>query len=83
MTKLKTNFQENVKRLLKSERISQRELAKRLGVSDAAVSELLNGNYSPSLDYVERIAKALNQTNFSLLVPTTPEVISDLSSTAS
>ena len=82
MAELKQTLQENVKRILKIEGISQRELARRLGVSDAAISELLNGNYSPSLDYVERIARVLHQTNFSLLVPTVPENISDLALTS-
>jgi transcriptional regulator with XRE-family HTH domain len=83
VTELKVAFQQNVKRVLKVKGISQRDLARRLNVSDSAISELLNGNYGISLDYVDRVAKALGETNFSLVIPTIPEEVSRLAEISS
>ncbi|HUX15132.1 MAG TPA: helix-turn-helix transcriptional regulator, partial [Phycisphaerae bacterium] len=49
--------------------LTQRELARLLDVSDAYVSQLLNGDNTPTLETVEKIARALGTTNFYLLLP--------------
>lgn len=57
---LTRSFAEQVDREIERQGISQRELAKRLGVSEARVSVLLSGRQSPSLDTIRGVAEALN-----------------------
>lgn len=40
--------------------ISQAELAKKAGTKQSAISRLESGNYNPSLNFLEKVAKALN-----------------------
>ena len=40
--------------------ISQKELAKRLGTGQSAVSRLESGNYNPSFKFLQKLAKALD-----------------------
>ncbi|MFA5751356.1 MAG: helix-turn-helix domain-containing protein [Candidatus Paceibacterota bacterium] len=47
-----------VKRIEKN--ISQKALAKRLGTGQSAVSRLERGLHNPSLEYLQKIAKALD-----------------------
>lgn len=39
--------------------VNQKELAERMGITDARVSQLLSGNGSPSLKTIQRIGEAL------------------------
>jgi XRE family transcriptional regulator, regulator of sulfur utilization len=55
---MKTN--ETIKRLLKERKISQKELAKRIGKSQTAVSQILKGNYNPNPETMNKISNVLN-----------------------
>ena len=74
MTALRDNFRENVRRIMREQNLSQRDLARLLGISDPAVSQLLNGDSTPTLATVESVAKVLRANNFALLVPVAEEV---------
>jgi transcriptional regulator with XRE-family HTH domain len=52
-------FAENVHRLRLKNKLSQKELAKRVGISVSYVSMLERGHRSPPLETVEKLAKAL------------------------
>lgn len=52
------DFERNVKIACRKKKISQKELAKQLGVDPASLSRMIKGN--PRLDTIERIAKALD-----------------------
>ena len=57
---LTDDFRAAVKRLLHERGMSQRDLAKLLGIRDSSVSQLLTGEYRPSMDQCEKVAAALN-----------------------
>ena len=42
------------------EKLTQKELAKRLGTKQSAISRFESGTYNPSLAWVQQIAHALN-----------------------
>jgi transcriptional regulator with XRE-family HTH domain len=52
-------FAENVHRLRLKNKLSQKALAKRVGISVSYVSMLERGQRSPPLETVEKLAKAL------------------------
>ena len=58
-----------IKELLKEKGVTQKELAKRMGISDGAVSQILGGQYSPKLDTLQRIAQALEVDVAELFIP--------------
>ena len=60
-------FGANVKRLRKSQGLSQEELAKRSGLHRTYIGSLENGGRNVSLINVERLAKALHVDIESLL----------------
>jgi transcriptional regulator with XRE-family HTH domain len=76
VTALRDNFRENVRRIMREQNLSQRDLARLLGISDPAVSQLLNGDSTPTLATVEAVAKVLRANNFALLIPVAEEVVS-------
>lgn len=76
MAQLQETFRDNLRRLLREKRMTQRDLAKLLETSDASISELINGNYSPMLKMVERVSSALRTNSLALLVPLALEEIS-------
>jgi len=43
------------------EHLTQKDLAEKIGTHQSAISRLENGNYNPSVDFLYRIAKALNR----------------------
>ena len=53
-------FRFRVRQLMNEKNITQRELAYKLYISEAAVSRLLNGNLMPSMKTVINISYALN-----------------------
>ena len=40
--------------------LTQAELAKKVGTKQSAISRLESGNYNPSINFLEKVAKALN-----------------------
>ncbi len=40
--------------------LTQKELARKIGTKQSAISRLESGNYNPSLVFLQKIAKALN-----------------------
>ena len=40
--------------------ISQKELASRMGTKQSALSRFESGNYNPSLDFMQKVAQALD-----------------------
>lgn len=40
--------------------LTQAELAKKIGTKQSAISRLESGNYNPSLNFLEKVASALN-----------------------
>lgn len=53
-------FRERVKCLMKRDDISQKELAKLSGISEASVSRYLSGDLRPRMDILANIAKVFN-----------------------
>lgn len=43
------------------ENLTQRDLAEKMGTNQSAISRLESGKYNPSMDFLMRIAKALNK----------------------
>jgi DNA-binding XRE family transcriptional regulator len=41
--------------------ITQQELANRVGTSKSSISRLESGNYNPSLEYLEKLARGLGK----------------------
>ena len=59
-----TNRRELVKKIIAlriRENLTQRDLANRIGTNQSAISRLESGKYNPSIDFLARIAKALNK----------------------
>ena len=50
-------FKERVKSLMERDNISQKELAKLSGISEASVSRYLSGDLRPRMDILTNIAK--------------------------
>lgn len=44
-----------------NEHLTQKELAKKVGTNQSAISRLESGKYNPSVDFLIRIARALNK----------------------
>ncbi|MCI6357834.1 MAG: helix-turn-helix domain-containing protein [Erysipelotrichaceae bacterium] len=53
-------FKERVKSLMERDNISQKELAKLSGISEASVSRYLSGDLRPRMDILANIAKVFN-----------------------
>lgn len=73
MATLHNVFLENVKRRLGELDITQRDLAERMKVTEAYVSQIISGRNVPSLLMVERVAVRLETTAQYLLTPVAPE----------
>lgn len=43
------------------ENLTQQDLAKRINTNQSVISRLESGKYNPSIDFLSRIAKALNK----------------------
>ncbi|MGI6031355.1 MAG: helix-turn-helix domain-containing protein [Eubacteriales bacterium] len=68
------NIGEKIKYLRKQNNISLRELAQRTGVSKTTLSDLENNAKNPSLDTLDKVARAFHMTPADLLQETdTPE----------
>lgn len=55
-------FKENVKKIMKEEKINQKELSIKSGVSEASLSRYLSGALKPRMDIIINVAKALGVT---------------------
>lgn len=58
---MKTAISENLKRLRKVKELSQYELAELAGVCQSEISRIENGQLSPTLKTIQRLAQALGQ----------------------
>jgi ribosome-binding protein aMBF1 (putative translation factor) len=47
-------------KLRNEKRLSQKELAERMGTSQSAIARFERGNINPTLEFISRLAKALN-----------------------
>lgn len=56
-----------IKKILKQKGITQKDLAKMLGISKIGVNLIVNGKTNPSLDTLERIANILDVRVYELL----------------
>jgi transcriptional regulator with XRE-family HTH domain len=54
------NVGSNIRRIRQNARLSQEELAEAAGINRTYLSQLENGHSSPTLDVLERIARALD-----------------------
>ncbi len=61
------NFQNNLSHALKASKLSQTQLAEKLGTTQQTVSRWLNGINEPDLSMLVEICKILNETPNSLL----------------
>ena len=62
-----STFSERVNALMNELKLSQKELAARVGVTESAMSYYVKGVRTPRSDVLTRMAKALNTTTDSLL----------------
>lgn len=58
---------ENIKRIRKEKKLTQKQLGERLGVSQAAIGQFENGKSSPRLETIKKIALALDVSEDKLL----------------
>jgi transcriptional regulator with XRE-family HTH domain len=65
-TPIEYRFARNVRDMLNRKGMTQRELARRSGVSYVHICNILRGHTSPSLDLAWRIAVKLSSRPFSL-----------------
>ena len=56
----KLEFTEEMARLMRRKRVTQSELARRMGVCRQRVFSLLRGDYAPTLATVAKVARALD-----------------------
>jgi len=66
---LHETFRINLRRRLDELKMSQRELAEVMGVTEAYVSQVLRGRNVPKLDLVEKFCKPLRTNSLYLLTP--------------
>ena len=66
---------DNVKRIRKEKRISQRELEERTGIVQASLSRLENGKLDPSVSSLEKLASGLEVSPIELLTDPNAELV--------
>lgn len=69
---LHDNFRHNVRKRRLELRLTQQQVADKLGVSGPYISEIEAGRRTPSLDTVERLATALDCPALQLLIAAEP-----------
>jgi transcriptional regulator with XRE-family HTH domain len=74
MATLQETFRQNLKRMIRQRNMTQRDLSRLLEVSDAYVSQLLNGKNAPTLDTIDWISAKLETPRLSLLADIQPEI---------
>jgi len=75
MSQLHRILVDNVKRIRKEKRISQRELEERTGIVQASLSRLENGKLDPSVSAVEKLASGLEVSPMELLTNPDAELV--------
>ena len=63
----KYNFPENLKKLRKINKLSQLDLAEKLGVTRQSISYYENGNVEPSINFIIQLSSLFNCSIDSLL----------------
>jgi putative transcriptional regulator len=63
------NVGQNVKRIREEQRYTQTEIARRCGVTPAAISGLEHGDFTPSTPLLVKLARALDVSAEELLAP--------------
>lgn len=58
---------ENIKKTRKKQELTQKSLAERANISRSYLADVENGRYNPSIDVLNKIAKALGITGQQLL----------------
>jgi len=56
------NFQEKLVELMKERNITQKELAKKIGIDETAMSRYANGSRTPRIDILANLARELDVT---------------------
>lgn len=67
-------FSDNLKMFMDREGISNTELAKRLGVSEVAVSRWRSGERNPRSEMIDRMCVIFNCTHNDLMAPNSAEI---------
>ena len=68
---LTDNFVANIKEACEERKLSQREIARRTGLSYVHINRILAGTHSPTLDTCEKIALAIGiRADIAFLEPT-------------
>lgn len=65
---------DNIRRILKEKRMSSRELAKKIGISETHMSYLLNGKRKPSFELLDDICSVLEVPMSEITAEKTPAV---------
>jgi transcriptional regulator with XRE-family HTH domain len=65
--RIRENFAQRLSELLKKQGMSQKELAERVGITEASMSRYMNTNRIPKSEILANIATALNTTSDYLL----------------
>lgn len=77
----KTDFTEEIVRLMEEQGVSKKELALRLGTSQSYVTKVLNENVNFTIESMSKIAFALDGKAEILIIPTNAEKAQDPSRT--
>lgn len=67
------NFVANLRFLMRLNDISQTTLAKKSGVSQKSISNILNGNQIPSIEMAEQLAAAFGLEGWHMIMPNLPD----------
>ncbi|WP_435310663.1 helix-turn-helix domain-containing protein [Primorskyibacter sedentarius] len=63
----------NLRYLLDREQLSEHQLAKRAGIAQKTVNNMLNQNGSPTLDNVDKVAAAFGLSMWHMILPDLPD----------
>ena len=63
---------DNLRFLMRQEKLSEDALGKRAGLSQKAINNILNGKSAPSIDTLDKIAVAFGLQGWHLIVPNLP-----------
>jgi len=61
------SLEERIKQLMEEQKISQKELAEKTGLTEASVSKYVNGKREPRIDVILKLAKVFNVSTDYLL----------------